>query len=207
MEKKYYNVYYSNVNLEGEPELAVKEYLEYEINSYIVKEYKKEFRYRKKEVHGLWGVKTKEEKYVALVAKEKFRTYVEEVDGKYYDIITGIEVIPEIEVYDWTKVEIREENYQYYDKKLPKDNVESKSIKFTTKNKATSLQVYRFLTSLSSWDIKLYCQKMEQARINAEKVQEKRMSMLLQKANDQKMHENYISSFRENNGIGKTRTR
>ena len=42
---------------------------------------------------------------------------------------------------------------------------------------------------------------------NMDKVQAQRMSEISQKANEQKVQEDYISKFRENNGFGRSRTR
>lgn len=207
MEKKYYNVYYSNVNVEGEPKITIYKNSGYEHYGYIVKEYKKEIRYREKQVETFWRTKTINEKYTVIVAKEEFSTYVEEVDGKYYDIVTGIEAIPEVNVYDWKYVEKKGNDYEYDGKKMNKTMVESKKIKFDVMRKSSAEEIYKFLKGLTNKDVELYHQRMMQALNNIDKVQLQRMSKISQKANEQKVQEDYISKFRENNGFGRSRTR
>ena len=207
MEKKYYNVYYSNVNVEGEPKITIYKNSGYEHYGYIVKEYKKEIRYREKQVETFWRTKTINEEYTVIVAKEEFSTYVEEVDGKYYDIVTGVEVIPEVEVYDWKYVQKIGNEYCYNDQKMNKVMVESKKIKFYGMRKSSAEEIYKFLKRLTGKDVELYRQRMMQALANMDKVQAQRMSEISQKANEQKVQEDYISKFRENNGFGRSRTR
>lgn len=207
MERKFYNVYYSNVNVEGEPKLTIDDYGGYEHYGRIVKEYKKEIRYRKKQVETFWRTKTINEEYTVIVAKEKFSTYVEEVDGKYYDIVTGVEVIPEIKAYDWKYVQKIGDEYYYHDERLNKVMVESKKIKFYGMRKSSAEEIYKFLKGLTDKDVELYHQRMMQALANMDKVQAQRMSEISQKANEQKVQEDYISKFRENNGFGRSRTR
>lgn len=55
MEKKYYNVYYSNVNVEGEPKLSVGSDCGYEPYGYIVKENKKRDSLSKKASENILG--------------------------------------------------------------------------------------------------------------------------------------------------------
>ena len=102
MGKKFYNVFYSNVNVEGNDEgNVVSGYESYRYSNriwrgYFFKGYKQEARYRDKEVSGRWGTKKIKEEYFVTVGYGELTTYVEEVDGKYYDIITGTEAIPEV---------------------------------------------------------------------------------------------------------------
>lgn len=138
------------------------------------------------------------------------KTYVEEVDGKYYDIITGIEAIKEEDIC-WPFVEKKGERYYYKGNELDKNNVESKKLKFDCDcekyARASVEEIYNFLKNLTDKDIELYNQRMKQALANIPKVQEQRMSKISQKANEQKAQEDYISKFRENNGFGRNRTR
>ena len=207
MEKKYYNVYYSNVNVEGEPKLSVGSDCGYEPYGYIVKENKKEIRYRKRQVKTFWGTKTINEKYTVIIAKGNLSTYVEEVDGKYYDIVTGVEVIPEINIPNWEYVEKKGNDYEYKGKKMNKVMVESKKIKFVVMKKSSAEEIYKFLKSLTDKDVELYHQRMMQALANMDKVQAQRMTKISQKANEQKVQEDYISKFRENNGFERNRRR
>ena len=48
---------------------------------------------------------------------------------------------------------------------------------------------------------------MMQELANIDKVQAQRMSEISQKANEQKVQEDYISKFRENNGFERNRRR
>lgn len=207
MEKKFYTVYYSNVNVEGELRVS-EEYVYYEFSfGYFVKEFKQESRYREKEVKGFWGTKTINEEYFVTVGSGELKTYVEEIDGKYYDIITGTEAISE-SYYNWEYVQKIGDEYYYYDnEKLNKDLVESKKLKFCEKREATIEQMYEFLKSLTDRDIELYHQRMMQALNNIDKVQKQRMSKVSQEANKRKEQEDYVRNFIENNGFGRNRTR
>lgn len=207
MEKKYYNVYYSNVNVEGEPKTTVKECLISDFNGYIIKDYKKELCIQKKKVQTFFGEKTINEKYYVTEPNEKMLTYVEEIDGRYYDIITGIEAIPEIEVYDWEFVQKVGNDYDYHGKKMSKDVVESKKLKICGMRKSSTIELYNFLKNLTSKDIESYRQRMTQALSNIDKVQAQRMSKVSNKASEQKEREEFVRNFIENNGFGKTRTR
>lgn len=207
MKKKYCNIRYSNVNIDGE--LKVSGFIIHgtgKTEGYLVKEYKREKRYREREVKGLWGPKMIAENYTTIVATGKFLTYVEEVEGKYYDVITGIEVIPEKYV-DWSQVEKIDDKYYYKNEELNKDNVESKKLKFVSKHYVSIKEVYDFLKGLTNEDVELYCQRMEQAIANIDKVQEQRMSKLLYPVNEQKVQEDFVSNFRENYGFRRNRTR
>lgn len=216
MEKKYYYVHYSNVNVEGELELSKYYYLPKWYFMYtshggyyvacFVKEYKQEARYREKEISDRRGTKKIKEEYFVTVGSGELTTYVEEVDGKYYDIITGIEAIQEEDV-DWPFVEKKGEKYYYKGNELDKNNVESKELKFIPMECVSVEKVYNFLKNLTDKDIELYNQRMKQALANIPKVQVQRMSKVSQKANEQKAQEDYISKFRENNGFGRYRTR
>ncbi len=207
MERKFYTVYYSNVNVEGELRVS-EEYVYYEFSfGYFVKEFKQESRYREKEVKGFWGTKTINEEYFVTVGSGELKTYVEEIDGKYYDIITGTEAISE-SYYNWEYVQKIGDEYYYYDnEKLNKDLVESKKLKFCEKRGATIEQMYEFLKSLTDRDIELYHQRMMQALNNIDKVQKQRMSKVSQEANKRKEQEDYVRNFIENNGFGRNRTR
>lgn len=211
MERKFYNVYYSNVNVEGELKVSKMNttYSDNDfIDGYFVKEFKQEPRYRKKEVKGFWGTKTINEEYFVTVGSGKLMTYVEEIDGKYYDIITGTEAISEISnFYIWEYVQkIGDECYSG-NEKLNKDLVESKKLKFCQMKKATIEEMYKFLKSLTDRDIELYHQRMMQALNNINKVQKQRMSKVSQEANKRKEQEDYVRNFIENNGFGRNRTR
>lgn len=212
MEKKFYNVYYSNVNVEGELSVS-EEHVYYGFSfGYFVKEFKQESRYREKEVKGFWGTKTINEEYFVTVGSGELKTYVEEIDGKYYDIITGTEAISEISesyyFYNWKDVQKIGDEYYYYDnEKLNKDLVESKKLKFCEKKGATIEEMYKFLKSLTDRDIELYHQRMMQALNNIDKVQKQRMSKVSQEANKRKEQEDYVRNFIENNGFGRNRTR
>lgn len=214
MERKFYTVYYSNVNVEGELEVSKKDTTcDHDFkNGYFVKEFKQEPRYRKKEVKGFWGTKTINEEYFVTVGSGELKTYVEEIDGKYYDIITGTEAISEISesyyLYNWKDVQKIGDEYYYYDnEKLNKDLVESKKLKFCEKTGATIEEMYKFLKSLTDRDIELYHQRMMQALNNIDKVQKQRMSKVSQEANKRKEQEDYVRNFIENNGFGRNRTR
>lgn len=216
MGKNYYYVHYSNVNVEGELELSKYYYLPksyFMYTSYggyyvacFVKEYKQEARYREKEISDRRGTKKIKEEYFVTVGSGELTTYVEEVDGKYYDIITGIEAIQEENI-NWPFVEKKGEKYYYKGNELDKNNVESKELKFTYMECVSVEKVYNFLKNLTDKDIELYNQRMKQALANIPKVQVQRMSKVSQKANEQKAQEDYISKFRENNGFGRNRTR
>ncbi len=216
MGKNYYYVHYSNVNVKGELELSKYYYLPksyFMYTSYggyyvacFVKEYKQEARYREKEISDRRGTKKIKEEYFVTVGSGELTTYVEEVDGKYYDVITGIEAIQEEDV-DWPFVEKKGEKYYYKGNELDKNNVESKELKFIPMECVSVEKVYNFLKNLTDKDIELYNQRMKQALANIPKVQVQRMSKVSQKANEQKAQEDYISKFRENNGFGRYRTR
>ncbi len=205
--RKFYNVYYSNVNVEGEHELSTYNY-NYDgfSGACFIKEFKQEVRYREKEVRNFWGTKKVKEEYFATVGYGGLTTYVEEVDGKYYDIITGIEVIPE-EYIDWPFVEKKGERYYYKGNELDKNNVESQELKFEGKKSISVEEIYKFLKNLTDKDIELYNQRMKQALANIPKVQEQRMSKVSQKANEQRAIEDYVNNFIENKGYGRNRTR
>lgn len=212
MERKFYNVYYSNVNVEGNVVSGydTHQYSNCIVKGYFFKGYKQEARYRDKEVSGRWGTKKIKEEYFVTVGSGELITYVEEVDGKYYDIITGIETIPE-EYIDWPSVEKKGERYYYKGNELDKNNVESKALKFKTiRSRAASLslaEVYNFLKNLTDEDIELYCQRMKQALANIPKVQEQRMSIILRSSNEKRAQEDFVNNFRENYGFGRNRTR
>lgn len=213
MEKKFYNVYYSNVNVEGElrvSDLSITSDNDFG-SGYFIKEFEQESRYREKEVKGFWGTKTINEEYFVTVGSGELKTYVEEIDGKYYDIITGTEAISEIsevpEIYRWKDVEKIGDEYYYDNEKLNKDLVESKKLKFCEKKGATIEEMYKFLKSLTDRDIELYHQRMMQALNNIDKVQKQRMSKVSQEANKRKEQEDYVRNFIENNGFGRNRTR
>ena len=50
--KNYYNVCYSNVNIEGEPDIAINYYSHYDNPGWgsLVKEYKEEIHYRERNI-------------------------------------------------------------------------------------------------------------------------------------------------------------
>lgn len=206
MERKFYTVYYSNVNVEGEHELSGYYYYYGLDIGYFIKEFKQEVRYREKEVRNFWGTKKVKEEYFVTVGSGKLKTYVEEVDGKYYDIITGIETIPE-EYIDWPFVEKKGERYYYKGNELDKNNVESQELKFKGKKSISVEEIYKILKNLTDEDIELYNQRMKQALANIPKVQEQRMSKVSQKANEQRAIEDYVNNFIENKGYGRNRTR
>lgn len=211
MERKFYNVYYSNVNVEGELKVSTKStgYSDNRFEAgYFVKEFKQESRYRKKEVKGFWGTKTINEEYFVTVGSGWLMTYVEEIDGKYYDIITGTEAISEIpKIYGWKYVQKIGDEYYDGNKKLNKDLVESKKLKFDEMKEATIEEMYKFLKNLTDRDIELYHQRMIQALNNIDKVQEQRMLKVSQEANKRKEQEDYVRNFIENNGFGRNRRR
>lgn len=135
-------------------------------------------------------------------------TYVEEIDGKYYDIITGTEAISEIpKIYGWKYVQKIGDEYYDGNKKLNKDLVESKKLKFDEMKEATIEEMYKFLKDLTDRDIELYHQRMMQALNNIDKVQEQRMLKVSQEANKRKEQEDYVRNFIENNGFGRNRRR
>ena len=206
--RKFYNVYYSNVNVEGEHELSTYNYNYGVSGACFIKEFKQEVRYREKEVRNFWGTKKVKEEYFATVGYGGLTTYVEEVDGKYYDIITGIEAIKEEDIC-WPFVEKKGEKYYYEGNELDKNNVESKGLKFDCEKyaRASDEELYNFLKNLTDKDIELYNQRMKQALANIPKVQEQRMSKVSQKANEQRAIEDYVNNFIENKGYGKNRTR
>lgn len=206
MERKFYTVYYSNVNVEGEHELSGYYYYYGLDIGYFIKEFKQEVRYREKEVRNFWGTKKVKEEYFVTVGSGELKTYVEEVDGKYYDIITGIETIPE-EYIDWPFVEKKGERYYYKGNELDKNNVESQELKFKGKKSISVEEIYKILKNLTDEDIELYNQRMKQALANIPKVQEQRMSKVSQKANEQRAIEDYVNNFIENKGYGRNRTR
>ena len=230
MEKKFYNVYYSNVNVEeNDEENVVSGYKTHQYDwsmlyAYFVKEYKQEARYREKEISDRRGTKKIREEYFVTVGSGELKTYVEEIDGKYYDIITGIEAIQEVDsksydtiyngeivqqtdVYDWKDVEKKGERYYYKGNELDKNNVESQELKFNAKKSISVEEVYNFLKNLTDEDIELYCQRMKQALTNIPKVQAQRMSKVSQTANEKRAKEDFVSNFRENYGFGRNRTR
>ena len=98
---------------------------------------------------------------------------------------------------------------EYYDgnKKLNKDLVESKKLKFDEMKEATIEEMYKFLKNLTDRDIELYHQRMIQALNNIDKVQEQRMLKVSQEANKRKEQEDYVRNFIENNGFGRNRRR
>lgn len=206
--RKFYNVYYSNVNVEGEHELSTYSYNYGFSGACFIKEFKQEVRYREKEVRNFWGTKKVKEEYFATVGYGGLTTYVEEVDGKYYDIITGIEAIKEEDIC-WPFVEKKGEKYYYEGNELDKNNVESKGLKFDCEKyaRASDEELYNFLKNLTDKDIELYNQRMKQALANIPKVQEQRMSKVSQKANEQRAIEDYVNNFIENKGYGRNRTR
>lgn len=222
MEKKFYNVYYSNVNVEGNDEgnvvsgYVTHQYSNNILHGYFFKGYKQEARYRDKEVSGRWGTRKIKEEYFVTVGYGELTTYVEEVDGKYYDIITGTEAIPEVypeaipeRFIDWSSFEKKDGKYYYHGKEVDKDNVESKVLKFkkATYFEASLADVYSFLKNLTDEDIELYCQRMKQALANIPKVQERRMSIILGSSNKTRKQEDFVSNFREKYGFGRNRTR
>ena len=154
MEKKFYNVYYSNVNVEGnDEENVVSGYKTHQYDwsmlyAYFVKEYKQEARYREKEISDRRGTKKIREEYFVTVGSGELKTYVEEIDGKYYDIITGIEVVPEVAVSHWGNVRNVNGKYYYNYEELNRDNVESEKIKFSHKSQVEVSTVYEFLKKL-----------------------------------------------------------
>ena len=168
MGKNYYYVHYSNVNVKGELELSKYYYLPksyFMYTSYggyyvacFVKEYKQEARYREKEISDRRGTKKIKEEYFVTVGSGELTTYVEEVDGKYYDVITGIEAIQEEDV-DWPFVEKKGEKYYYKGNELDKNNVESKELKFIPMECVSVEKVYNFLKNLTDKDIELYNQR------------------------------------------------
>ena len=164
-----------------------------------------------KKVKGFWGTKTINEEYFVTVGYDELMTYVEEIDGKYYDIITGTEAISEIseisKFYSWKYVQKIGDEYYSGNEKLNKDLVESKKLKFCEMKEATIEEMYKFLKSLTDRDIELYHQRMIQALNNIDKVQKQRMSKVSQEANKRKEQEDYVRNFIENNGFGRNRTR
>ena len=85
--------------------------------------------------------------------------------------------------------------------------VNGKKIKFYGMRKSSAEEIYKFLKRLTGKDVELYRQRMMQALANMDKVQAQRMSEISQKANEQKVQEDYISKFRENNGFERNRRR
>ena len=144
MERKFYNVCYSNVNIEGEPDIAINYYSHYDNSGWgsLVKEYKEEIHYWER------NIKSIKEKYIVKTVQSKIDTYGEEIDGKYYDIITGIEVVPEVAVSHWGNVRNVNGKYYYNYEELNRDNVESEKIKFSHKSQVEVSTVYEFLKKL-----------------------------------------------------------
>ena len=83
--KKYFTVYYNNGDGCG-VEFS-SEYHNYITNNYMITEYGTEVYYEDKKIEKFFGTKIIKERKERKVVKKQFSTYVEEINGKYYDTI------------------------------------------------------------------------------------------------------------------------
>ena len=211
MEKKYYNVRYVNGDSDQKEGVAFyTKYFEYSRYHYMVAGYDTEVYYENKKIEKLFGTKEIKERKERRVVGEIFITYVEEVDGKYYDVVTGIEVVK-------SNFFSYKENISDYAQSY-NAGLDDKFIAELKKGmlwfSATGIQevnvgsVYNFLKAITESNrIELYYKKFYEALENAKKFNNEMLAKISETKNKQVMQEEYISKFRENNGFGRNRTR
>ncbi len=212
--KKFFTVYYNNGDGCGVDFL--REYHNYITNNYMITEYGAEVYYEDKKIEKFFGTKIIKERKERKVVKKQFPTYVEEVNGKYYDIVTGKEVYKSKErsTKEILDCSLEKRNGEYYFSgghgvKVNKEDVENDKLNFSQYDiKTVSVQsVYNFLKGLTESDIEIYHEKFATAEKNAKKLHQEIMMKILQTTDKEIAQEDYISKFRENNGFGRNRTR
>lgn len=212
--KKFFTVYYNNGDGCGVEFLS--EYHDYITNNYMITEYGTEVYYEDKKIEKIFSTKIIKERKERKVVKKQFPTYVEEVNGKYYDIVTGKEVYKSKErmTKEILNCSLEKRNGEYYFSgghgvKVNKEDVENDKLNFSQYDiKTVSVQsVYNFLKGLTESDIEIYHEKFATAEKNAKKLHQEIMMKILQTTDKEIAQEDYISKFRENNGFGRNRTR
>lgn len=212
--KKFFTVYYNNGDGCG-VEFS-SEYHNYITNNYMITEYGTEVYYEDKKIEKFFGTKIIKERKERKVVKKQFPTYVEEVNGKYYDVVTGKEVYKSKDrnMKEILKCLIEKRNGEYYfsccqGAKVNKEDVENDKLSFYYfETQAVSVEsVYNFLKGLTESDIEIYHEKFATAEKNAKKMHQEMMMKILQTTDKEIAQEDYISKFRENNGFGRSRTR
>lgn len=212
--KKFFTVYYKNGDGCGVEFLS--EYHDYITNNYMITEYGTEVYYEDKKIEKIFSTKIIKERKERKVVKKQFPTYVEEVNGKYYDIVTGKEVYKSKErmTKEILNCSLEKRNGEYYFSgghgvKVNKEDVENDKLNFSQYDiKTVSVQsVYNFLKGLTESDIEIYHEKFATAEKNAKKLHQEIMMKILQTTDKEIAQEDYISKFRENNGFGRNRTR
>ena len=176
MDKKYYSVKYGEDLNIGELKIigtACRGQYEPSVSK-LVRNYKDEF------YDGLdfvfFGLIEKSVRCVKQVPADYFELYVEEVDGKYYDIITGEEVtrVNEI-VVDYRKY--YPENIKDYEEMDSDYNMNIlKSGKLAAEMfPVEEREVYDFVRTLAKSDIELYIQRFKTLQENAKKLGDQRL--------------------------------
>ena len=176
MDKKYYSVKYSEDLNIGELKIIGTAWRgQYEPSvSKLVRNYKDELYDGIEFV--FFGLIERNAKFIRQVPADYFYLYVEEVDGKYYDIITGEEV---------TRVnEIVTSSRKYYPENI-KDYEEMHSDYNMNILKSGGLaaemfpveerEVYDFVRTLAKSDIELYIQRFKTLQENAKKLGDQRL--------------------------------
>ena len=200
MEKKYYNVGY--INGDGDQEEGVTfwtQHFEYLVYYYMVANYETEVYYEKKKIQKFIGQKEITERKERRVIGSKFLNYVEEVDGKYYDIVTGIEVSK----YCWMGYG-KESILEYFlslgtnisDKLM--EGLRNGRLWFENAKEVSVGEVYGFLKAITeSNSIELYYKKFYEAVENAKKNSDEILMKVLESKNRQVIQEEYVNNFRE----------
>ena len=199
MDRKYYYAFYSyGVNVEGEPAIlnimTVSSYPTV-IRSYLVKDYKNE-KYNVSEItKGLFGKKIEKKIEKAKVVPESyFPLFVEEIDGKYYDIITGTEVIC---IGNFSDVP--------FDTRYVKFDVDSEILKtgkivaYMTE-KAPEPKVYDFVKDLTEDDIKLYIQRYNKLEEASREFSARLLKAKMEEEEKQRTQKEFMDKFSEKYG-------
>ena len=82
----------------------------------MITEYGTEVYYEDKKIEKFFGTKIIKERKERKVVKKQFSTYVEEINGKYYDVVTGKEVYKSKDrrMKEISKCSIEKRNGEYY---------------------------------------------------------------------------------------------
>lgn len=186
MDKKYYRVRYSEDLNIGELKIigtACRGQYEPSV-SMLVRSYKNELYDGIEFV--FFGLIERNAKFIKQVPADYFYLYVEEVDGKYYDIITGEEVtrVNEI-VVDYRKY--YPENIKDYEEMNSDYNMNIlKSGKLAAEMfPVEEREVYDFVRTLAKSDIELYIQRFKTLQENAKKLSAKRLEMIYKRFEDE----------------------
>ena len=182
MDKKYYRVRYSDRLNMGEKILGERFISSIGNVSTLVREYELgyEIYYEKEKVRGLFGgTEEKNVKKKRRIPRSYFDLYVEEIDGKYYDIITGEEVIRVENLGIPNGCLLKKiEDFETLNSDLNLNLLKSGKLAVSIFKPADERDVYHSFKGLSETEINVYFLRFKTLQENAKKLSAKRLEMI-----------------------------